>query len=34
MASTDLGSSRKAPSMSIGEEEGDHSGDRETLTTP
>jgi len=31
---TDLGSRRKAPDTTIGEEEGDHNGDRETLRTP
>jgi len=34
MTITDLGSRRKAPDTVIGEEEGDHDGDRETLRTP
>jgi len=34
IAITDLGSRRKAPATTIGEEEGDHDGDKEILRTP
>jgi len=34
IANTDLGSRSKVPPTTIGEEEGHHDGDRETLRTP